>query len=76
MSKYIKIFYNIKALVKDSFLLPVEERQVEVSRARKAGKGKGIGQSNYCYVDLVAAKEYCDKVRNYIKNYDGNTLNK
>jgi 5-methylcytosine-specific restriction protein A len=76
VQRHNNLFYNIKALVKDSTLLPVEERKVDVPRARKAGKGKGMGQSNYWYADSVAAKEYCNKVRNYIKNYDGNTLNK
>jgi hypothetical protein len=70
------LFYNIKAKVKDSVLLPVKERKIDVPRARKAGKGKGMGQSNYWYADSIAAKEYCDKVRKYINNYDGETLNK
>jgi len=70
------LFYNIKANVEDSVLLPVKERMVDVPRARKAGKGKGMGQSNYWYADSVAAKEYCSEVRKYINDYDGDNLNK
>ncbi|MCK8828252.1 DEAD/DEAH box helicase [Natroniella acetigena] len=62
--------HNITAKVEDGVLLSVDKRVKDVPRANVAGKGRGMGQSNYWYADSPEAQDYILEVEEYIANYD------
>lgn len=63
--------YNFKAEYGDCYLIREEKRQYIIERASKAGKGKGLGQSNIWYADSEDAKvkiipdvlEYIERIK-------------
>lgn len=63
--------YNFKAEYEDCYLIREEKRQYIIERASKAGKGKGLGQSNIWYADSKDAKvkiipdvlEYIERIK-------------
>jgi len=72
-----KYDYNIIAKAQDCTLLPIEERTFEVPVVnKKEGIEFGFGQSNVWYANENNAKEFINRVVNYIENYNGKKLNK
>ncbi|EFH3040536.1 HNH endonuclease, partial [Escherichia coli] len=60
--------FRIKALWKDAFLLPSDNRSLMIPRAVKGG----IGQSNVWYANTPESDEHVTKVKNLIANFDEN----
>lgn len=60
--------FRIKALWKDAFLLPSDNRSLMIPRAVKGG----IGQSNVWYANTPESDEHVSKVKNLIANFDEN----
>lgn len=64
-------YYNITADTEDCYLLPLKDRDFEIDRASKVGKGKGFGQSNIWYAESEYAKlNIVPKVLKYIKKHE------
>ncbi|MFW1773998.1 HNH endonuclease [Acinetobacter genomosp. 33YU] len=57
--------YRIKADFEDAYLLPIDEREFGIPRAKKGG----IGQSNVWYAKLEETKPLVEKVKKYIEKY-------
>lgn len=49
--------YWFKTKAENAYLLPEDERIMEIGRASKNGAGTGFGQQNYWYADSAYAKE-------------------
>ncbi len=49
--------YWFSAKAENAYLLPEEERTLEIGRASQNGVGKGFGQQNYWYAESSYAKE-------------------
>lgn len=60
--------FRIKALWKDAFLLPSDNRSLMIPRAVKGG----IGQSNVWYANTPESEEHVTKVKKIIANFDKN----
>lgn len=62
-------YYNFVANEKDCYLIAEEDRSFVIPRASKAGKGKGMGQSQVWYADSVYAQnEFIPKVLEYLES--------
>lgn len=61
--------YNFVAEDKNCFLIPEKDRKFTVPRAPKAGKGRGMGQSQVWYADSeYAQEEFIPKVMAYLSS--------
>lgn len=61
--------YNFIAEDKNCFLIPEKDRKFTVPRAPKAGKGRGMGQSQVWYADSeYAQEEFIPKVMVYLSS--------
>ena len=59
--------YNFVSAEKDCYLIPEAKRSFIVPRATKAGKGRGMGQSQVWYAESAyAQKEFIPKVQRYL----------
>lgn len=63
------LWYNIEANVKDSVLIPLEQRIFTIPRATK--NKVGIGQAQTWFADTPAAGDILEEVMKYIEEYHG-----
>lgn len=68
--------YQFVVKAEDAYLLPEEERTMEIGRASKTGTGTGFGQMNYWFADSEYAKEHViPNVLEFIENHKKNRIN-
>ena len=61
--------YWFKTKAEDAYLLPEDDRTLEIGRASKTGAGTGFGQQNYWFAESRYAKEnIIPNVMEFIKN--------
>ena len=60
-------YYNFEAHEQDCYLIDPADRTFPIPRAKKAGKGKGMGQSQVWYADSEYAQSvFIPKVQKYL----------
>lgn len=70
------IYYYCLAKADNCFLLPIENRDFIIERAKDKGKGKGMGQANIWFADSDYGKnEFVPTVVEYVMNYNGLRIN-
>ena len=68
--------YQFLTKAEDAYLLPEEERTMEIGRASKTGQGTGFGQMNYWFADSDYAKEnVIPEVLKYIEEHGQKRIN-
>lgn len=64
-------FYWFDAKEEDCVLIPENQRRYVIPKASKAGKGRGMGQSNIWFADAPEAANVRINALNYINEYNG-----
>lgn len=68
--------YQFVTKAEDAYLLPEEERTMEIGRTSKTGMGTGFGQMNYWFADSDYAKEnIIPEVLNFIDEHREQRIN-
>lgn len=68
--------YWFRTKAENAYLLPEDERVIEIGRAAKTGSGTGFGQQNYWFADSVYAKEIIiPKVMRFIEEHRDSRIN-
>ena len=68
--------YWFRTKAEDAYLMPEENRVIEIGRASKTGAGTGFGQQNYWFAESKYAKEnIIPVVMEFIENNRDNRIN-